>query len=156
MSDEVDLQNRPGQLSRSKVVRTIIHNPDAPENSPDSKIVHFHSSSTASNSGQQRPAPQQVTFNRQELDQILRVYGFKVADGEWKDYAIDMLRDRAIFSVFRRANDVPLHCIEKNPVLARKQGAYSVTGANGRILKRGHDLASVLKVLEKRPRLQVV
>lgn len=87
---------------------------------------------------------------------FFRVYGFKVADGEWKDYAIDMLKDRAIFSVFRRANNSPLHCIEKNPKLARKQGAYSVTGADGRILKRGHDLGTVLKVLEKRPKLKVV
>lgn len=158
MNDDSDLQagNR-RDVSRSTIVRTIVYNPDAPADSPDAKVVQLHSSSTASNAGiQQRSAPQQVTFDRRELDQILRVYGFKVADGEWKDYAIDMLKDRAIFSVFRRANDVPLHCIEKNPKLAKKQGAYSVSGANGRILKRGHDLESVLKVLEKRPRLRVI
>lgn len=158
MSDDTDLQNgQTRNVSRSKIVRTIVYNPDAPANSPDAKVVQFHSSSTTSNAGvQQRSTPQQVTFDRRELDQILRVYGFKVADGEWKDYAIDMLKDRAIFSVFRRANDVPVHCIEKNPKLAKKQGAYSVTGANGRILKRGHDLATVLKILEKRPRLRLV
>lgn len=158
MNDDSDLQpEQRRDVSRSRIVRTIFHNPDAPANSPDAKVVHLHSSSTASNAGiQQRQDPLQVTFDRRELDQILRVYGFKVADGEWKDYAIDMLKDRAIFSVFRRANDVPLHCIEKNPKLAKKQGAYSVSGANGRILKRGHDLETVLKVLEKRPKLRVI
>ena len=158
MSDETDLQGEKRRdVTRSKIVRHIVYNPDAPQGSPDTKIVQLHSSSTSSNAAnQQRSAPLQVTFDRRELDQILRVYGFKVADGEWKDYAIDMLKDRAIFSVFRRANDIPLHCIEKNPKLAKKQGAYSVSGANGRILKRGHDLASVLKVLEKRPKLKVI
>jgi hypothetical protein len=100
--------------------------------------------------------PDLVSFNRQELDLILRVYGFKVADGEWKDYAIDMLKDRAVFSVFRRANDVPLYCIEKDPKLARRQGQWSVIGSGGQVLKRGHDLARVLQVLEKKPRLRVV
>lgn len=94
-------------------------------------------------------APQIVSFHRTELDQILNIYSYKVADGEWRDYAIDMLKDRAIFSVFRRSSEVPLHCIEKNPKFARRQGAYSVTGADGRVLKRGHELASVLKVLAK-------
>ena len=100
--------------------------------------------------------PEIVSFNRRELDQILRVYGFKVAAGEWRDYAIDMLRDRAIFSVFRRTSEVPLHCIEKNPKHARKQGMWSVTGADGRILKRGHDLAAVLKVFDRKPKLDLV
>ncbi|MCB1454796.1 MAG: DUF2794 domain-containing protein [Nitratireductor sp.] len=97
-----------------------------------------------------------VSFDRRELDLILRLYGFKVASGEWRDYAIDMLRERAVFSVFRRSAEVPLYRIEKNPKLTRKQGAWSVTGADGRVLKRGHDLATVLKILEKRPKLHVV
>ena len=97
-----------------------------------------------------------VSFDRRELDLILRLYGLKVASGEWRDYAIDMLRERAVFSVFRRSAEVPLYRIEKNPKLTRKQGAWSVTGADGRVLKRGHDLATVLKILEKRPKLHVV
>jgi len=84
---------------------------------------------------------------------ILAVYGRKVAAGEWRDYAIDLGRDKAVFSVFRRASEVPLFRIEKNPRLARKQGAYSVVAPAGLILKRGHDLARVLTVLENRPRL---
>lgn len=95
-----------------------------------------------------------VAFNRRELDQILRIYGFKVASGEWRDYAIDMLKDRAIFSIFRRASEIPLHCIEKNPSFARKQGMWSVTGADGRVLKRGHELENILKIFEKSSRLK--
>lgn len=123
-------------------------------------VVRIDRSTTTSNAASARGRQNQpaiVSFNRRELDQILRVYGFKVADGEWKDYSIDMLKDRAVFSVYRRAHDLPLHCIEKVPKLAAKQGAYCVTGADGRILKRGHDLATVLKVLEKKqPKLRVV
>jgi hypothetical protein len=94
-----------------------------------------------------------TTFNREELNAILAVYGRKVASGEWRDYAIDIGRDKAVFSVFRRASEVPLFRIEKAPKLARKQGAYSVMAPAGLILKRGHDLVRVLNVLEGRPRL---
>lgn len=94
-----------------------------------------------------------VTFNRRELDQILRVYGFMVAAGEWRDYAIDHLQDRAVFSVFRRASEVPLFQIVKDPKLARKQGAYSVVAAGGAILKRGQELARVLSVFDKKLKL---
>jgi len=83
----------------------------------------------------------------------LRIYGFKVADGEWRDYAIDHLRERAVFSVFRKASEAPLYQIEKNPKLSRKQGAYRVLGANGTVLKRGHEIAQVLKVFERQLKL---
>lgn len=94
-----------------------------------------------------------TTFHRRELDAILRLYSRMVADGEWRDYAIDHLKDRAVFSVFRRASEVPLFRIEKNPKLARKQGAFSVVAAGGLIVKRGHDLSQVLKVFDKTPKL---
>jgi hypothetical protein len=97
-----------------------------------------------------------VSFNRRELDVILRLYGRMVADGEWRDYAIDILNDRAVFSIFRRASEMPLYRIEKDPKLARRQGAYSVVATGGMILKRGHDLAQVLRVLEKKKHLRVV
>ncbi|MCR4266950.1 DUF2794 domain-containing protein [Nitratireductor sp. ZSWI3] len=94
-----------------------------------------------------------VTFERRELDQILRLYGRMVAAGEWRDYAIDHLKDRAIFSVFRRTSEIPLFQIVKDPKLARKQGAYSVVAATGAILKRGHELPRVLTVFDKTLRL---
>lgn len=97
-----------------------------------------------------------VSFNRRELDTILRLYGRMVADGEWRDYALDLLKDRAVFSVFRRSSEMPLYRIEKDPKMARRQGAYSVVATGGMILKRGHDLAQVLKVLEKKKHLRLV
>ncbi len=92
----------------------------------------------------------QVTFERRELDRILNLYGRMVADGEWRDYAIDFLKDRAVFSVFRRASEVPIYRIEKNPKLARRQGAYSVVSATGLIMRRGHELDRVLRVFDKK------
>ncbi|MBU0583749.1 MAG: DUF2794 domain-containing protein [Alphaproteobacteria bacterium] len=90
-----------------------------------------------------------VTFHRRELDQILRLYGRMVAANEWRDYAIDHLQDRAVFSVFRRTSETPLYRIIKDPSLARRQGAWSVVAAGGQILKRGHELARVLSVFDK-------
>lgn len=90
-----------------------------------------------------------ISFDRAELSQILNVYGRKVSSGEWRDYAIDALRDKAVFSIFRRSSEMPLYRIEKTPKLARRQGAYSVVAATGLILKRGHDLKRVLRALDK-------
>ena len=90
-----------------------------------------------------------VTFDRQELSRILTVYGRHVAAGEWRDYALDHLGDRAVFSIFRRASEVPLYRVVKQPKLARRQGAFSLVSATGVILKRGHDLANVLRVIDK-------
>jgi hypothetical protein len=90
-----------------------------------------------------------VTFDRRELNRIFGLYGRKVAAGEWRDYAIDFLRDRAVFSVFRRASEVPIYRIEKNPKLARRQGAYAIVSATGLIVRRGHELDRVLRALDK-------
>jgi hypothetical protein len=94
-----------------------------------------------------------VAFERSELMQILNLYGQYVAAGEWRDYAMDFAKDKATFSVFRRASEMPLYRIVKEPALARKQGAYAVIAQSGLILKRGHDLAQVLRVLVMKPKL---
>ena len=93
---------------------------------------------------------QSVTFNRLELNRILNLYGRMVAAGEWRDYAIDFLKDRAVFSIYRRASEVPLYRIEKDPKLARRQGVYSVIAASGQILRRGHELDRVLLVIDRK------
>jgi hypothetical protein len=95
-------------------------------------------------------SPPNVTFSRNELNRILNLYGRMVADGEWRDYAIDFLKDRAVFSIFRRASEVPIYRIEKDLRLARKQGAYSVIAASGQILRRGHELDRVLLVIDRK------
>ena len=92
-------------------------------------------------------AQQQVSFNRAELRTILDLYARKVAAAEWRDYAIDFTRDKAVFSVFRRTSEVPLYRIEKDPKLVRRQGAYAVITASGLVLKRGHDLTRVLRAV---------
>ncbi len=102
------------------------------------------------NSAPHPAAPAQVSFDRQELRDILDLYGRKVAAGEWRDYAITFTSQKAVFSVYRRSAEFPLYRIEKNPKAGRKQGAYSVIAATGLILKRGHDLRRVIDVLEKK------
>lgn len=101
----------------------------------------------------QKAEPLPVTFHRRELDAILWIYGRMVGEGEWRDYALDHMKDRAVFSVFKRSGEMPLFRIEKNPKLATKQGAFSVTNTAGMILKRGHDLRQVLKVFDRQLKL---
>lgn len=101
-----------------------------------------------------RPVQPIVAFDRRELMLILSVYGRKVVSGDWRDYAMDFLKDRALFSIYARVSERPLFVVEKNPKLRHKQGQYMVTNQQGRILKRGHDLTQVLRVLD--PDLAVV
>ena len=98
--------------------------------------------------------PMPITFHRLELNQILRVYGRMVGEGEWRDYAIDHLKEKAVFSIFKRSGDLPLYQVEKNPKLAQKQGAFAIVNTQGRILKRGHDLAQVMKFFDKVQKLR--
>lgn len=93
---------------------------------------------------------QRVNFDRRELGVILGLYGRMVAAGEWRDYGLSCLRDVAVFSVFRRTTEHPLFCIEKRPRLRDRQGQYAVIAMDGRVLRRGHDLCTVLRVLERR------
>ena len=102
----------------------------------------------------ERPRRGGIAFDRRELTQILNVYERKVASGEWRDYAIDTLREKAVFSVFRRSSEMPIYRLEKNPKLARRQGAYSVISATGLIVRRGHELDRVLRSIDRS--LQVV
>ena len=93
---------------------------------------------------------EKVVFDRPELNLILGLYGRMVAAGEWRDYAMSFLKDVAIFSIFRRTAEHPIYRIEKRPKLKDRQGMYVVIGMDGQILKRGHDLKTVLRVLERK------
>jgi len=101
-------------------------------------------------SGGHASAVAQVRFDRGELSRILTVYGKMVAAGEWRDYAIDFKEEVAAFSIFRRASEMSLYRVEKRPRLRARQGMYAVIAATGLILKRGHDLAQVLRVFDKK------
>ena len=97
-----------------------------------------------------QPQAGPVFFDRRELDQILRVYGRMVASGEWRDYAVAGHREVAEFAVFRRSGDAPAYRIEKRPALRLRQGQWAVIGEGGVILRRGRDLAQVLRVFDSR------
>jgi hypothetical protein len=97
-----------------------------------------------------RKAPAPIMWDRQELSEILRVYGRFVAMGEWKDYAIDGLGTNAVFSIFRRTSEVPMFAVVKTPADAQRQGMYKVVAVDGQVLKRGHELQQVLRVFDKK------
>lgn len=97
-----------------------------------------------------------VGFNRAELAAIFNLYGRMVAQGVWRDYAMDFSTSRAMFSIYRRHGEAAFFRIVKEPKSARKQGAYSVIAQTGLILKRGGELSRVLAVLEKKPKLSLV
>ena len=90
-----------------------------------------------------------TSFTRDELNHILTVYGRKVVTGEWRDYAVDTLKDRAIFSVYRKCNELPQYTIHKLPKLKSRGKMYQITGSDGRVLKRGSELPLMLKILDK-------
>ena len=131
-----------------------VQNGPAASGTPSSRPATRTSSATSSaNPQSHRPLPQVVAFDRRELSVILGLYGRKVAEGEWRDYAIDFSANKAVFSIFRRTSEVPLYRIEKDPKLARKQGMYSVVAATGLIMRRGQELARVIAVLDKKLKL---
>ena len=109
-----------------------------------SQVVPFPSGSKSQSTG-----PSQVAFDRQEISAIMNVYGQMVSKGDWKDYAMDFLRDKAVFSIYRRATEHPLYRIEKVPALRNKQGQFAIIAPGGLVLKRGHELKTVLKIFDK-------
>ena len=113
-----------------------------------STIIDFTAQRAAS-SGHADTQADTVFFNRQEFQSILNLYGKMVASGHWKDYAMDGNREEAVFSVYRHSHDHPLYRIIKTPKRAKKQGAYSISSAQGKILKRGHDIDLLLRYFNK-------
>jgi len=134
-------------VRRDHCVTDLLHGRRRRMSYGDTEPSEFHGGE-ATGASPLAPASR-VTFDRRELNRIFGLYGRKVAAGEWRDYAIDFLRDRAVFSVFRRASEVPIYRIEKSPKLARRQGAYSVISATGLIVRRGHELDRVLGAIDK-------
>ena len=112
------------------------------------RAAHSPAARTVTQGGQ-RSSAAPTSFDRGELSRILMIYGRMVAAGEWRDYAIDFRDDVAVFSIFRRTSEMPLFRIEKRPKLRGAQGMYAVIAASGLILKRGHELAQVLRVFDK-------
>ena len=117
--------------------------------------IAFHRALAASGAREPDQKPQTrivalTRFDRLELNRILMIYGRMVAAGEWRDYALDFLADVAVFSIYRRSSEMALFQVEKRPRLKSKQGQYAVVAAGGQVLRRGHELAQVLKIFDKK------
>ena len=91
-----------------------------------------------------------ASFDRKELTRILDLYGRMVAAGHWRDYALRIDPDVAVFAAYRRHSERPEIRIEKRPQLRLKQGAFALVGEHGAVLKRGQELNGVLAPLERR------
>ena len=91
-----------------------------------------------------------AAFDRLELQRILDLYGRMVAAGHWRDYGLSFDPEVATFVAFRRSAERPEVRIEKRPRLRLKQGAFSLVGEHGAVLRRGHDLTGVLAPIERR------
>lgn len=112
--------------------------------SDQSSIIQFQATH------HKRAAPQSTFFERKEFESILNIYGKMVASGHWKDYAISASKEAATFAVFQKASERPIFRITKTPSLKQKQGAFAILSSQGQILKRGQELAQVLKYFEKK------
>jgi hypothetical protein len=112
--------------------------------------IAFHRALAASGAREQTQKLALTRFDRMELNRILTIYGRMVAAGEWRDYALDFLDDVAVFSIFRRSSEMALFRVEKRPRLKSRQGQYAVVTAGGLVLRRGHELAQVLKIFDKK------
>ena len=91
-----------------------------------------------------------ASFDRQEITRILDLYGRMVAAGHWRDYALRIDPDVAVFAAYRRHSERPEIRIEKRPALRMKQGAFALVSEHGAVLKRGHDLGGLLAPIERR------
>ncbi len=111
-------------------------------------LVHCSKTGDGPFKGHKQASPLRVCFDREELTTLLNLYGRNVSSGEWRDYALDFLSERALFSIYRHNSEQPVFVIEKNPKLARKQGQYRVIGHQGRVLRRGCSLSRVVRVLD--------
>jgi hypothetical protein len=127
---------------------------EPPQSEPaKSRIILIAGDDRPPEYSQSQAAAPVISFNQRELGVIFNLYAARVAAGEWRDYALDFTPSKAVFSIFRRSCETPLFRIEKNPSLARRQGAYSVIDGGGLVLRRGQDLARVLGVLDRKLRL---
>jgi len=91
-----------------------------------------------------------VYLLRNELSLVLNVYGRMVAAGKWFDYAIDTQPNYAVFSVYRRASEMPLYQIIKEPALSSKQGMWRILSMNQQVVKRGKDLKILLRYFDNK------
>jgi hypothetical protein len=95
--------------------------------------------------------PGKATFSKGELSMILAIYGDRVKRGEWRDYAIDCLPDMAVFSVFRSSLEKPAYAIAKIPARSFLKPSQYAVYENGKTLKQGSSLSTVLEVFNEAP-----
>ncbi len=97
----------------------------------------------------QRRRRSYVHFTRQELNLLLQLYSKRVANGEWRDYAIQHDAARARFMVFRNWLEGPAYSIVKLAPASDGNCVFLVATASGPI-RRGRSLGEVLAHIQSR------
>ncbi len=90
------------------------------------------------------PSSRAIFFDRNELSQLLSLYSRRVANGQWRDYAIDQQGGSAVFSVFRHTHDAPAFRIAKQS--ARGTGSAYVVSSGAETLIQAKTMAEALSV----------
>ena len=89
-------------------------------------------------------------FSRYELNQILNVYARFVSMGAWRDYALDHLEGRAVFSIYRSTVETPIFTIEKQHI--KGQYLYHLRDRR-KTLKTAGRIEAILHPLKTMPQL---
>jgi len=100
-----------------------------------------------------RRRTKRIFFTRPELNQLLSLYSRQVMRGEWRDYAIDQQDGMALFSMFRRTQELPLYTVVKMAPGTSRQGDYALFAGKQRIATATSltDLLARLQRLLRRP-----
>ena len=113
-------------------------------------VVHYINLSAPPNNYNLAPDSQITTFNKNELNLILSIYGRNVAQGIWKDYAIDHAKDFAIFSIYRNTFEKVFLSIKKNSSKFKKQRKFALYDANQKKIKDSDILTDIINQLRNK------
>lgn len=97
-----------------------------------------------------RRARRWICFERGEMARLLTLYSARVAEGVWRDYAIDPGESLSAFSIFRHASESPIYTVVKFAAGKADEPLFALF-AGPRRLRRARDLGEIIDYLRDRP-----
>ena len=83
-------------------------------------------------------------FNKSELKIIFNLYAKMVSKGFWKDYGLNISKEKVSFNVYKRASENAVFKICKNIKLKNKNLKYFTSDSQGNILNISKNLEELL------------